>query len=205
MFTIEYKWEKGKNMKKSIISVLLVTLLLFVSGCTQAGDGYKVARTMNTDAYTAIVVDDAKQNVGILDSQSVIDAYKEASSNLDDIYMELDDEMIEEGLDYVFAAMGYYYETVYQLLIGDSNFEAVYLGDDSNQNSIDGVTVLKFTEAPEIEVELIEIMNDIAREEIGEAVYVQDNFMVVVNAEYINDVDAFLALAKTGVASVIKK
>lgn len=29
--------------------------------------------------------------------------------------------------------------------------------------------------------------------------------MVVVNAEYINDVDAFLALAKTGVASVIKK
>lgn len=192
-------------MKKSIISVLLVTLLLFVSGCTQTGDSYKIARTMNTDAYTVIVADKVKQNVGILDGQSVIDAYKEASSSLDDIYMELDDEMIEEGLDYVFAAMGYYYETVYQLLSQDSKFEAVYLGDDSNQNSIDGVTVLKFTEAPEIEPELIEIMNDIAREEIGEAVYVQGNYMVVVNAEYINDVDAFLALAKTGVASVIKK
>ncbi|WZU01106.1 hypothetical protein MGH68_16785 [Erysipelothrix sp. D19-032] len=47
-----------------------------------------------------------KQNVGILDGQSVIDAYKEASSSLDDIYMELDDEMIEEGLDYVFAKNG---------------------------------------------------------------------------------------------------
>ena len=193
-------------MKKSMISVFFVALLFIASGCTKQGDAYKVASTMNTEAFTAIVVDrDVKQNLGMLDNQSVIDTYREASTNLDDVYESLGDEEVDEGLDYVLAALGYYYESMYQMLKSDANFEAVYLGDDSDKNSISGVSVLKLSEASSIESDLVDALNEIASENVGMAVYVEGNYMVIVNTEYIIDVDAFLALAQKGVASVTKK
>ncbi|WP_159639280.1 hypothetical protein [Erysipelothrix anatis] len=198
-------------MKKKIMCIVAVAMLV-LAGCTSKNIGYAIAESMNTeDLETILRNSSVTPNVGILDTDSLKDVYEELAFELDmfqDELQLLDPEDMEaldgELLIDVFSSLGDYTDHVIHLMDLDPSFKAFYLGDDRDMDAIYGISVFIFSEAISFDNDLIDFMNELAKEEIGEAVFVKDNVMVIAESDYITDVDQFLTLAEKAVTKHLK-
>ncbi|CAM4207282.1 hypothetical protein [Erysipelothrix aquatica] len=198
-------------MKKKAGWILALMMFVLI-GCTSKNVGYAIAESMNTDDLRTILNDSSiTPNVGILDTESLQDVYEELAFEIDSFNRELQlmesedfDELEGELLQDVFATLAIYAQTIVDLMDEDTAFNAYYLGDDRDVESIYGISVLVFSKPINIDSELVEFMNELANEEIGEAVYVNDKILVIAESDYISDIDQFLKLAEQAVTKHVK-
>ena len=191
---------------------IVAVAMLVLAGCTSKNIGYAIAESMNTeDLETILRNSSVTPNVGILDTDSLKDVYEELAFELDMFQDELQlldpDDM--EALDGellidVFSSLGDYTDHVIHLMDLNPSFKAFYLGDDRDMDAIYGISVFIFSEVISFDNDLIDFMNELAKEEIGEAVFVKDNVMVIAESDYITDVDQFLTLAEIAVTKHLK-
>lgn len=176
-------------MKKIIISTIALIMLV---GCGIKDPSYKVVSeiTKNKEIKQLLTNPDVKLKSGILDKNSILEAY-----TIDAEYSDVDEayksgELNAEESLYLYAYLDYYLDM--EISFNENpDFSASYAeSGEPNGEYVQGIGVFYFPNEISVDRESVDLLNEYNLDDMN-YIYIYDHFVIEVPDGIISDYDAF--------------